>query len=97
MAVLVAVIVLCCYFGLQVCVLKVACVLPPPHPLPDFYEGEGRWAQATLKVELDCSGDNKPTYSSTATDPVNNSGVALANHCQSVIFYCFCPVHISKE
>ena len=39
MAVLVAVIVLCCYFGPQVCVLKVACVHPPPHPLPDFYEG----------------------------------------------------------
>ena len=39
MAVLVAVIVLCCYFGLQVCVLKVACVLLPPDPFPDFYEG----------------------------------------------------------
>ena len=68
-----------------------------PTPSLIFMRGEGRCAQATLKVELDCSGDDKPTYSSTATDPVNDSGVALANHCQSVIFYCFCPVHISKE
>ena len=67
-----------------------------PTPSLIFMRGEGRCAQATLKVELDCSGDNKPTYSSTATDPVNNSGVALANHCQSVIFYCFCPVHMSS-
>ena len=50
--------------------------IPPPH-LPNLFEG--RCAQATLKVKL----DNKPTYSSTATDPVNiYSGVALANHCQ---------------
>lgn len=73
------------------------CTSTSPPPSLIFMRGEGRCAQATLKVELDCSGDDKPTYSSTATDPVNNSGVALANHCQSVIFYCFCPVHISKE
>ena len=28
-----------CPFGLQVCILKVACVHPPPPSLRDFYEG----------------------------------------------------------